>query len=184
MSTTSSPARPARSPTPVLKEEDAELQAFLAAEQREAQEKWRRLREEKASGNIVDERKVVEEDVDGVVEVEKEIVPKVEPKPRYSGPEETTSRAYGGGVEPLRSWSIPIQIPSWSRFPVPANGAFAVIKSVGRNPMLQTQLPAIDAMTQGGVVLSSGNRRSRGFDPRPTSPTGRRRGNCVTPSRS
>ncbi|KAJ3791701.1 hypothetical protein GGU11DRAFT_826568, partial [Lentinula aff. detonsa] len=144
MSTTLSSARPARSPTPVLNEEDAELQAFLAAAQREAQEKWRRLREEKASGNVVDERKVVEEkevveeDVDGVVEVEKEIVPKVEPKPRkevlkmvagmprsrYSGPEGMMSRAYGGGVEPLRSWSIPIQIPSWSRFPVPANELF------------------------------------------------------------
>ncbi|KAJ3779999.1 hypothetical protein GGU10DRAFT_337541 [Lentinula aff. detonsa] len=88
MSTTSSPTRPARSPTPVLNEEDTELQAFLAAAQREAQEKWRRLREEKATGSVVIERKdvegdeVVEKGVDAVVEVQKEVVPKVEPKPR------------------------------------------------------------------------------------------------------
>ncbi|KAJ3780206.1 hypothetical protein GGU10DRAFT_381021 [Lentinula aff. detonsa] len=88
MSTASSPTRPAHSPTPVLNEEDAELQAFLAAAQREAQEKWRRLREEKASGNVVDERKVVgekevvEEDVDDVVVGEKKVILKVEPRPR------------------------------------------------------------------------------------------------------
>ncbi|KAJ3792489.1 hypothetical protein GGU11DRAFT_749976 [Lentinula aff. detonsa] len=88
MSTTSSPTRPARSPTPVLNEEDTEIQAFLAAAQREAQEKWRRLREEKAMGSIVIEQKDVEEDevvekgVNAVVKVQKEVVPKVELKPR------------------------------------------------------------------------------------------------------
>ncbi|KAJ3780241.1 hypothetical protein GGU10DRAFT_380954 [Lentinula aff. detonsa] len=87
MSVTSSPTRPARSPTLVLNEEDTELQAFLAAAQREAQEKWRRLREEKVTGSVVTERKAVKEEevdekgVDAVVEVQKEVTPKVEPRP-------------------------------------------------------------------------------------------------------
>ncbi|KAJ3779876.1 hypothetical protein GGU10DRAFT_381592 [Lentinula aff. detonsa] len=84
MSTTSSPARPARSPTPVQDQEEVELQAYLAAAHREAHEKWRRLRKEKASGTVADERKIVEEKevVEEDVEVEKEVVPKVEPRPR------------------------------------------------------------------------------------------------------
>ncbi|KAJ3791465.1 hypothetical protein GGU11DRAFT_751749 [Lentinula aff. detonsa] len=84
MSTTLSPARPARSPTPVQDQEEVELQAYLAAAHREAQEKWRRLRKEKASGTVADERKIVEEKdvVEEDVEVEKEVVPKVEPRPR------------------------------------------------------------------------------------------------------
>ncbi|KAJ3791998.1 hypothetical protein GGU11DRAFT_812624 [Lentinula aff. detonsa] len=84
MSTTSSPARPARSPTPIQDQEEVELQAYLAAAHREAQEKWRRLREEKASGTVADERKIVEEKevVEEDVEVEKEVVLKVEPRPR------------------------------------------------------------------------------------------------------
>ncbi|KAJ3795103.1 hypothetical protein GGU11DRAFT_879388, partial [Lentinula aff. detonsa] len=49
MSTTSSPTRPVRSPTLVNNEEEAELQAFLAAAQHEAQEKWGRLRAAKMS---------------------------------------------------------------------------------------------------------------------------------------
>ncbi|KAJ3780341.1 hypothetical protein GGU10DRAFT_380769 [Lentinula aff. detonsa] len=70
MSTTSSPALPARSPTPVQDQEEVELQA--------------RLREEKASGTVADERKIVEEKevVEEDVEVETEVVPKVEPRPR------------------------------------------------------------------------------------------------------
>ncbi|KAJ3981363.1 hypothetical protein F5890DRAFT_1556869 [Lentinula detonsa] len=112
MSSTSSPACPVRSPTPVLNEEDAELQALLTLipferdinqglflsdlyrltisipAKREAQEKWRKLREEKATGDVVNEQKVVEEeevtgkDVDAMVKVKKEVVLKVEPKPR------------------------------------------------------------------------------------------------------
>ncbi|KAJ3781135.1 hypothetical protein GGU10DRAFT_379851 [Lentinula aff. detonsa] len=84
MSTTSSPTHPARSPSPVLNEEEAELQAYLAAAQREAQEKWKRLREEKTLGGGADERKIVEEKeiVEEDVEVEKEVVPKAEPRPR------------------------------------------------------------------------------------------------------
>ncbi|KAJ3791755.1 hypothetical protein GGU11DRAFT_825116 [Lentinula aff. detonsa] len=88
MSATSSPARPARSLSPVLNEEEAELQAYLAAAQREAQEKWKRLREEKALGGgagehkIVEEKGVVEEHVDDVVGEETEVVPKVESRPR------------------------------------------------------------------------------------------------------
>ncbi|KAJ3779602.1 hypothetical protein GGU10DRAFT_382185 [Lentinula aff. detonsa] len=49
MSTTSSPTRPVHSPTLVNNEEEAELQAFLAAAQHEAQEKWGRLRAAKMS---------------------------------------------------------------------------------------------------------------------------------------
>ncbi|KAJ3780225.1 hypothetical protein GGU10DRAFT_337345 [Lentinula aff. detonsa] len=90
MSTTSSPAHPVRSPTPVLNEEDVELQAFLAAAQREAQEKWEKLQAAKTSGVV---GKVVEgeagvvglkENVVGGVaeEEEEEVVPKVEPRPR------------------------------------------------------------------------------------------------------
>ncbi|KAJ3791938.1 hypothetical protein GGU11DRAFT_750821 [Lentinula aff. detonsa] len=88
MSTTSSPACPARSLSLVLNEEEAELQAYLAAAQREAQEKWKRLRKEKALGGgacerkIVEEKGVVEEHVDDVVEEETEVIPKVEPRPR------------------------------------------------------------------------------------------------------
>ncbi|KAJ3791960.1 hypothetical protein GGU11DRAFT_750781 [Lentinula aff. detonsa] len=83
MSTTSSPTCPARSPTPVLNNEDADLQAFLAAAQRKAQDKWRRLHEEKESGNVVAERTVVgeKEVIEDVVAGEKEVVPKVEPRP-------------------------------------------------------------------------------------------------------
>ncbi|KAJ3779503.1 hypothetical protein GGU10DRAFT_337965 [Lentinula aff. detonsa] len=89
MSTTSSPTRPARSPTPVLNDEDADLQAFLAAAKREAQEKWEKLRaaktsgvEEKAGedgGGPVEAKGNAEEEV---VEVEEEIVPKIEARPR------------------------------------------------------------------------------------------------------
>ncbi|KAJ3779896.1 hypothetical protein GGU10DRAFT_337633 [Lentinula aff. detonsa] len=84
VSNTSSPF-----PTPVLNEEDAELQAFLAAAKREAQEKWEKLRATKTSGveekvggdggETIEAKGNVEEDV---VEVEKEIVPKIEARPR------------------------------------------------------------------------------------------------------
>ncbi|KAJ3779477.1 hypothetical protein GGU10DRAFT_337989, partial [Lentinula aff. detonsa] len=84
MSTTSSPARPVRSPTPVLNKEDVELQAFLAAAQREAQEKWEKLRAAKTSGVV---GKVVEGEagvvglkenvVEGVAEEEEEVVLKI-----------------------------------------------------------------------------------------------------------
>ncbi|KAJ3780352.1 hypothetical protein GGU10DRAFT_380759 [Lentinula aff. detonsa] len=89
MSTTSSPTRPAPSFTPVLNDEDTELQAFLAAAKRKVQEKWEKLRVAKMSGveekvgedggNTVEAKGNAKEDV---VEVEKEVVPKIEAKPR------------------------------------------------------------------------------------------------------
>ncbi|KAJ3794853.1 hypothetical protein GGU11DRAFT_810926 [Lentinula aff. detonsa] len=89
MSTTSSPARPVRFPTPVLNKEDVELQVFLAAAQRKAQEKWEKLWAAKTSGVV---GKVVEGEagvvgskenvVEGVAEEEEEVIPKVEPRPR------------------------------------------------------------------------------------------------------
>ncbi|KAJ3792642.1 hypothetical protein GGU11DRAFT_760594 [Lentinula aff. detonsa] len=88
MSATSSPTRPIHSPTPVLNEDDAELQAFLAAAKHEAQEKWEKLRATKTSGVV---EKVITEgeevigmkvkDIDDVIREEEEVVPKVEPKP-------------------------------------------------------------------------------------------------------
>ncbi|KAJ3780340.1 hypothetical protein GGU10DRAFT_380774 [Lentinula aff. detonsa] len=100
MSTTSSPACPVHSPTPVLNEEDAELQAFLVAMKREAQEKWEKLRAVKTSGV----------DVDAIMGVDEEVVPKVEPKPRKMITRMVAeiprscgmipmSQACGGGVE-------------------------------------------------------------------------------------
>ncbi|KAJ3780477.1 hypothetical protein GGU10DRAFT_380587 [Lentinula aff. detonsa] len=92
MSTTSSPTRPARSPTPILNEEDTELQAFLAAAKREAQEKWEKLRAMRVSGvvekaltegeEVVGVKVNIEKDIDDVIGEEEEVVPKVEPKPR------------------------------------------------------------------------------------------------------
>ncbi|KAJ3780299.1 hypothetical protein GGU10DRAFT_337283 [Lentinula aff. detonsa] len=89
MSITSSPAHPVQSPTSVLDEEDVELQAFLAAAKREAQEKWEKLRLVKMSevvervggegGETIEAQGNVEEDVIGV---EKEIIPKIEARPR------------------------------------------------------------------------------------------------------
>ncbi|KAJ3781134.1 hypothetical protein GGU10DRAFT_379859 [Lentinula aff. detonsa] len=91
MSATSSPTCPVRSPTPVLNEDGAELQAFLAAAKRKAQEKWEKLRATKASGvvekvitegeEVVGVKVNVEKDVDDVIGEEEEVVPKVEPKP-------------------------------------------------------------------------------------------------------
>ncbi|KAJ3795054.1 hypothetical protein GGU11DRAFT_840368 [Lentinula aff. detonsa] len=89
MSTTSSPMCPARSATPVLNDEDAQLQAFFAATKREAQEKWERLRLAKASevvervggegSETIGAEGNVQEDVAGV---EKEVIPKIEARPR------------------------------------------------------------------------------------------------------
>ncbi|KAJ3792474.1 hypothetical protein GGU11DRAFT_812467 [Lentinula aff. detonsa] len=88
MSTTSSPTRPVRSPTPVNNEEEAELQAFLAVAQREAHEKWEKLRAAKVSGVVETvgggEGEVMEDAVRKGIEVisekeERVVVPKVEP---------------------------------------------------------------------------------------------------------
>ncbi|KAJ3991267.1 hypothetical protein F5050DRAFT_1812733 [Lentinula boryana] len=91
MSPTSSPSRPARSPTLVHEEEESELQAFLAAAKREAQEKWERLRAVKASGvvekvvggggEIVEVKEAIEQSMEDAIEVKQEVVLKVEPKP-------------------------------------------------------------------------------------------------------
>ncbi|KAJ3784262.1 hypothetical protein GGU10DRAFT_376926 [Lentinula aff. detonsa] len=89
MSTTSSPMHPACSATPVLNEEDVQLQAFLVAAKREAQEKWERLRLAKASevvervGGEGSETIVAEGNVqEDVAEVEKEVILKIEARPR------------------------------------------------------------------------------------------------------
>ncbi|KAJ3792481.1 hypothetical protein GGU11DRAFT_749985 [Lentinula aff. detonsa] len=89
MSTTSSPTRPARSVTLVFNEEDVELQAFLAAAKRKAQEKREKLWLAKTSevvervggeeGKTIGAEGNVKEDV---VEVGKEIIPKIEARPR------------------------------------------------------------------------------------------------------
>ncbi|KAJ3792624.1 hypothetical protein GGU11DRAFT_749792 [Lentinula aff. detonsa] len=89
MSTTSSPARPVQSSSSVLDEEDTELQAFLAAAKREAQEKWEKLRAAKMSGvaekvvgeggEAIEAKGDVKEDVVGVGE---EVIPKIEVRPR------------------------------------------------------------------------------------------------------
>ncbi|KAJ3791982.1 hypothetical protein GGU11DRAFT_750738 [Lentinula aff. detonsa] len=167
MSTTLSPARPARSPTPVLNEEDAELQAFLAAAQREAHKKWRRLREEKVSGNVVDGWKVVEktavveEDVGGEVEVEKEeIIPKVKPRPQKAVNKMVAGLPHGSGIilvpkkrrnvveaevaESSQKRQKVVQIltptPSPSPFLVPANDAFVATRFVALSLMLTMRL--------------------------------------------
>ncbi|KAJ3781133.1 hypothetical protein GGU10DRAFT_379856 [Lentinula aff. detonsa] len=62
MSTTLSPARQAHSNSPTIVEGDAGLQAFLAAAQQEAQEKW--------------EGEVIEKDAEAVMEFEQEVVHK------------------------------------------------------------------------------------------------------------
>ncbi|KAJ3780848.1 hypothetical protein GGU10DRAFT_380158 [Lentinula aff. detonsa] len=138
MSTTSSPVRPAHSPSPILNEEEAELQAYLAAAHREAQEKWRRLREEKALENVADEREIVEEkevegkEIEDVVEVKKEVAPKVEPRPRKVAIKMVVGMPRSREV-------ILIRIPFPSPSPMPANIAFVVIRSAGLNHTLPTQ---------------------------------------------
>ncbi|KAJ3779934.1 hypothetical protein GGU10DRAFT_337600 [Lentinula aff. detonsa] len=92
MSSTSSPARPVQSLSLVLVEENVGLQAFLAATKREAQEKWEKLRAVKTSeveekvagpgGEVFEAQEVVGKGIEEVVEVETEVVPKVEPRPR------------------------------------------------------------------------------------------------------
>ncbi|KAJ3780559.1 hypothetical protein GGU10DRAFT_337072 [Lentinula aff. detonsa] len=88
MSTTLSPTRPVCSPTPVNNKEEAELQAFLAVAQREAHEKWEKLRAAKTSGVVETvgggEGEVMEDAVRKGIEVvsekeERVVVPKVEP---------------------------------------------------------------------------------------------------------
>ncbi|KAJ3791969.1 hypothetical protein GGU11DRAFT_761151 [Lentinula aff. detonsa] len=92
MSSTSSPTRPVRSLPPVNNEEEAELQVFLVATKRKAQEKWEKLQGVKASGvvgtvvggedEIIKAKEVVVKDQDNIVEVDEEVIPKVESRPR------------------------------------------------------------------------------------------------------
>ncbi|KAJ3780491.1 hypothetical protein GGU10DRAFT_380567 [Lentinula aff. detonsa] len=75
MSPTPSPTCPEHSPTPVHDEEESELQAFLAAAKREAQEKWEKLQAARTW-------EVVEKEADDSIYIKWEVVPKVESKPQ------------------------------------------------------------------------------------------------------
>ncbi|KAJ3791695.1 hypothetical protein GGU11DRAFT_812685 [Lentinula aff. detonsa] len=162
MSTTSSPARPVRSPTPVLNKEDVELQAFLAAAQREAQEKWEKLRAAKTSGVV---GKVVEGEagvvgskenvVEGVAEEEEEVVPKIIliPKKRRNVVETEVAESSRKRRKVVQ-W-IPTPIPFPSPFLVPANVAFVATRFVGLRPMLPTRSLARGATLRGKVARSS-----------------------------
>ncbi|KAJ3779667.1 hypothetical protein GGU10DRAFT_382042 [Lentinula aff. detonsa] len=213
MSATWSPACPARSLSPVLNEEEAELQAYLAAAQREAQEKWKRLREEKALGGgageckIVEEKGVVEEHVDDVVGEETEVVPKVESRPQKVASKMVAGLPRSREVIPIilipkkRRNVVEVEVaesshkrrkvvqiltptPSLSPFLVPASVAFVATRFVGLSPTLPTRSLVRGATLCGKVARSSRSRRNRGFDPHPMSLTGRRKESCVMPSRS